>query len=157
MEKDYSKWGYREFWDYLDKNAPACSNRLKKDTPLEIQKAFANYLKWKKEMREKRGIIVDWLKVAVPSGAAFLYPKTGGNRMKTKDALAIGIKLGRLQRTLDAWEESKHPWANNGQFSHSAGGGRLWQHFARGKSFEPPLRGLSSVVRCCIGRRAATA
>ena len=53
MEKDYSKWGYREFWDYLDKNAPACSNRLKKDTPLEIQKAFANYLKWKKEMREK--------------------------------------------------------------------------------------------------------
>lgn len=43
--------------------------------------------------------------------------------MKTKDALAIGIRLGRLQRTLDAWEESKHPRANNGQFSHSAGGG----------------------------------
>ncbi|WP_276691509.1 hypothetical protein [Acidaminococcus massiliensis] len=37
--------------------------------------------------------------------------------MKTKDALAIGIKLGRLQQTLDAWEESKHPRANNGQFS----------------------------------------
>ena len=45
--------------------------------------------------------------------------------MKTKDALAIGIKLGRLQRTLDAWEESKHPRANNGQFSHSAGGGAV--------------------------------
>lgn len=43
--------------------------------------------------------------------------------MRTRDALAIGIKLGRLQRTLDAWEESKHPRANNGQFSHSAGGG----------------------------------
>ena len=43
--------------------------------------------------------------------------------MRTRDALAIGIRLGRLQRTLDAWEESKHPRANNGQFSHSAGGG----------------------------------
>ena len=43
--------------------------------------------------------------------------------MKTKDALAIGIKLGRLQRTVDAWEENKHPRAKNGQFSHSAGGG----------------------------------
>lgn len=43
--------------------------------------------------------------------------------MKTRDALAIGIKLGRLQRTMDAWEESKHPRANNGQFSHSAGSG----------------------------------
>ena len=51
--------------------------------------------------------------------------------MKTKDALAIGIKLGRLQRTLDAWEESKHPRANNGQFSHSAGGGRLLRCWGR--------------------------
>lgn len=48
--------------------------------------------------------------------------------MKTKDALAIGIKLGRLQWTLDAWEESKHPRADNGQFSHSAGGGPTSQN-----------------------------
>ncbi|MDO5597632.1 MAG: hypothetical protein Q4F92_04710 [Acidaminococcus sp.] len=59
MEKDYSKWGWREFSEYIDESAPAFSNRLKKNTPLEIQKAFANYLKWKKEMREKKGIIVD--------------------------------------------------------------------------------------------------
>lgn len=32
---------------------------MMKSPPLEIQKAFANYLKWKKEMREIRGIIVD--------------------------------------------------------------------------------------------------
>ncbi len=29
--------------------------------------------------------------------------------MKTTDALRLGIAIGRLQRTLDAWEESKHP------------------------------------------------
>ena len=43
--------------------------------------------------------------------------------MRTKDALMIGFQLGRIQRTLDAWEESKHPRADNGQFSSSPGGG----------------------------------
>ena len=43
--------------------------------------------------------------------------------MKTYDAYRIGRAVERLSRTLDAWEESKHPRANNGQFSHSAGGG----------------------------------
>ena len=43
--------------------------------------------------------------------------------MKTKDALKIGMALGRMIGTLDAWEESKHPRADNGQFSSGGGGG----------------------------------
>lgn len=58
--------------------------------------------------------------------------------MKTCDALSIGIKLGRLQKTLDAWEESKHPRANNGQFSHSAGGGPTSQGGKASRSPKKP-------------------
>lgn len=43
--------------------------------------------------------------------------------MRTADALKIGMALGRISKTLDAWEESKHPRADNGQFSSSSGGG----------------------------------
>jgi hypothetical protein len=43
--------------------------------------------------------------------------------MKTRDALAIGHALGRIERTLDAWEESKHKRAANGQFTSGGGGG----------------------------------
>lgn len=28
--------------------------------------------------------------------------------MKTADAIAIGRAIGKIERTLDAWEESKH-------------------------------------------------
>lgn len=37
--------------------------------------------------------------------------------MRTVDAIRIGMALGRISKTLDAWEESKHPRADNGQFS----------------------------------------
>lgn len=37
--------------------------------------------------------------------------------MRTADALKIGMALGRISKALDAWEESKHPRADNGQFS----------------------------------------
>ena len=43
--------------------------------------------------------------------------------MRTADALKIGMALGRISKTLDAWEESKHPRADNGQFSSGGGGG----------------------------------
>ena len=43
--------------------------------------------------------------------------------MRVQDALMIGRALGRIERTLDAWEESKHPRADNGQFSSGGGGG----------------------------------
>lgn len=43
--------------------------------------------------------------------------------MKTYDAYLIGRAVERLNRTLDAWEESKHPRAKNGQFAKSSGGG----------------------------------
>lgn len=43
--------------------------------------------------------------------------------MRTEDALKIGMALGRISKTLDAWEESKHPRADNGQFSSGGGGG----------------------------------
>ena len=43
--------------------------------------------------------------------------------MKTKDALMIGFQLGRIQRTLDEWDESKHKRDENGQFSSTGGGG----------------------------------
>lgn len=42
--------------------------------------------------------------------------------MRVQDAFSIGRALGRIERTLDAWEESKHPRADNGQFSSSGGG-----------------------------------
>ena len=43
--------------------------------------------------------------------------------MKVQDAFRIGRTLGRIERALDAWEESKHPRADNGQFSSGGGGG----------------------------------
>ena len=43
--------------------------------------------------------------------------------MKVQDAFRIGRALGRIERALDAWEESKHPRADNGQFSSGGGGG----------------------------------
>ena len=43
--------------------------------------------------------------------------------MRTTDALIIGMELGRIRGALDAWEESKHPRADNGQFTSGAGGG----------------------------------
>lgn len=42
--------------------------------------------------------------------------------MRTTDALIIGMELGRIRGALDAWEESKHPRADNGQFTSGAGG-----------------------------------
>ena len=36
--------------------------------------------------------------------------------MRTKDALAVGMALGRIRGTLDAWEESKHPRQPDGRF-----------------------------------------
>jgi hypothetical protein len=33
------------------------------------------------------------------------------------------MELGRIRGALDAWEESKHPRANNGQFTSGSGGG----------------------------------
>lgn len=47
----------------------------------------------------------------------------GDRTMRVQDALMIGRALGRIEKTLDAWEESKHPRADNGQFSSSGGGG----------------------------------
>lgn len=41
--------------------------------------------------------------------------------MKTADALKIGMALGRISRTLDAWEESKHKREDNGQFTSGGG------------------------------------
>lgn len=55
--------------------------------------------------------------------------------MKTADALKIGMALGRISKTLDAWEESKHPRADNGQFSSGGGGGGV----SGGKSKETHL------------------
>ena len=43
--------------------------------------------------------------------------------MKVQDAFRIGRALGRIERALDAWEESKHPRSENGQFSSGGGGG----------------------------------
>ena len=43
--------------------------------------------------------------------------------MKVQDAFRIGHALGRIERALDAWEESKPPRADNGQFSSGGGGG----------------------------------
>ena len=43
--------------------------------------------------------------------------------MRTSDVLIIGRALGRVERTLDAWEESKHPRAANGQFGSGSGSG----------------------------------
>jgi archaellum component FlaC len=36
--------------------------------------------------------------------------------MRTTDALRIGMALGRIGATLDAWEESKHPRQPDGKF-----------------------------------------
>lgn len=47
----------------------------------------------------------------------------GDRTMRVQDALMIGRALGRIEKTLDAWEESKHPRADNGQFSSSGDGG----------------------------------
>lgn len=60
--------------------------------------------------------------------------------MRTSDALAIGVNLGRLQRTLDTWEEGKHPRAKNGQFSHSAEGGAASSGGAFGSSKSTPAK-----------------
>ena len=43
--------------------------------------------------------------------------------MRTTDALRIGMELGRIRGALDAWEENKHPRADNGQFTSGSGGG----------------------------------
>ena len=43
--------------------------------------------------------------------------------MRTADALKIGIALGRLMNTVDAWEESKHKRDADGKFSSTGGGG----------------------------------
>ena len=43
--------------------------------------------------------------------------------MRTTDALRIGMELGQIRGALDAWEENKHPRADNGQFTSGAGGG----------------------------------
>ena len=42
--------------------------------------------------------------------------------MRTRDALMIGYQLGRIQQTLDAWEESKHKRDKDGKFSSTGGG-----------------------------------
>jgi hypothetical protein len=41
--------------------------------------------------------------------------------MKTKDALEIGRALGRINSTIDAWEESKHPRRPDGKFGSGGG------------------------------------
>lgn len=41
--------------------------------------------------------------------------------MRTKDALAVGMALGRIRGTLDAWEESKHPRRPDGRFGSGGG------------------------------------
>ena len=41
--------------------------------------------------------------------------------MRTTDALKIGIALGRIGATLDAWEESKHPRQPDGKFGSGGG------------------------------------
>ena len=48
--------------------------------------------------------------------------------MRTADALKIGMALGRISKTLDAWEESKHPRADNGQFSSGGSYSKLKPH-----------------------------
>ena len=42
--------------------------------------------------------------------------------MRTADALTIGMALGRIKGTLDAWEESKHPRRPDGKFGSGGGG-----------------------------------
>lgn len=41
--------------------------------------------------------------------------------MRTTDALMIGMALGRIRATLDAWEESKHPRRPDGKFGKGGG------------------------------------
>jgi len=41
--------------------------------------------------------------------------------MRTTDALRIGMALGRIGATLDAWEESKHPRRPDGKFGSGGG------------------------------------
>ena len=41
--------------------------------------------------------------------------------MRTSDALAIGMALGRIRGTIDAWEESKHPRRPDGKFGSGGG------------------------------------
>jgi hypothetical protein len=41
--------------------------------------------------------------------------------MRTTDALMIGMALGRIRATLDAWEESKHPRQPDGKFGKGGG------------------------------------
>ena len=43
--------------------------------------------------------------------------------MRIKDAIEIGRHLGRISKTIDAWEESKHPRRPDGKFG--SGGGSL--------------------------------
>jgi hypothetical protein len=53
-------------------------------------------------------------------GGIFI-PEKGGNAMRTTDALRIGMALGRIGATLDAWEESKHPRRPDGKFGSGGG------------------------------------
>lgn len=57
--------------------------------------------------------------------------------MRTVDALRIGMELGKISRTLDAWEESKHKRADNGQFT-SGGGSSAPQKSETKKAEERP-------------------
>lgn len=48
--------------------------------------------------------------------------------MRTKDALMIGYQLGRIQRTLDEWDESKHKRDDDGKFLATGGSGSKSEH-----------------------------
>lgn len=72
--------------------------------------------------------------------------------MRTTDALAIGMALGRIKGTLDAWEESKHPRADNGQFSSSPGGGSTKADLKEGRKKWNPANGQKPILK--IKRRA---
>lgn len=73
--------------------------------------------------------------------------------MRTTDALRIGMALGRIGATLDAWEESKHPRQPDGKFGSGGGGTSSKSNTAATKFSDKQKKTMNNALKSLVFKK----